>query len=211
MLDFQEIDNITDNRFDEAMEIYIESFPPNERHNIERIKKRLSNSNNRLIVGLLKKSVVLVALIWSLMGTDFILFDYLAVKKEFRNKGFGTYFMEHVLDILKIKNKYLVLEVEDPRYGNNKDDRSRRLEFYKRIGAKQLKDVKYILPPLSGPGPTDMVLMMMPEYKSGKISGKLVKNIIIRIYKELYGRDEDDELLNSFINNIPRNVELIGK
>lgn len=208
MLDFQEINNIKDDRFDAAMEIYTESFPPNERHDLERIKERLSNGNNRLVVGLFRKSVVLMALTWFLKGTDFILFDYMAVKREFRNKGFGTYFMEHVLETLKIKNKYLVLEVEDPLYGNNRDDRYRRVKFYKRIGAKELKDVKYILPPLSGPGPTEMILMMMPKYKSGRISGKLVKNLIVRIYKELYARNEDDTLLNSFIHKIPRYIEL---
>jgi hypothetical protein len=119
--------------------------------------------------------------------------------------------MKNLFDILRVKDKYLILEVENPKYGDNKKQREKRVEFYKRHGAEEMKDVRYILPPLSGNTPTEMILMVLPEYGNGKIPGTLVKKIIIQIYKDLYNRNEDDPLLSLFIPKIPSVVELIGK
>jgi len=209
MVKFYEISDTNHEDFKEAIEIYNESFPSNERHKTSTIKERVAKGLYRVVVGRLKNEVVFMALFWPLRNTEFILFDYLAVKKNYRNRGIGTKFMENIFDILNVKNKYFILEVENPDYGDNREQRARRVEFYKRHGAKQMKNLRYILPPLSGDTPTEMILMVLPQYKSGKISGKLVKKIIIQIYKELYDRNENDPLLNSFIHDIPSTVELI--
>jgi hypothetical protein len=101
------------------------------------------------------------------------------------------------------------LDVENPRYGNNKEQRERRVNFYKRLGAKEMKDVRYILPPLSGNIPTEMILMVLPEYGGGKMDGSLVKKLIVQMYKELYDRNENDDILNLFVNDIKNPVELV--
>jgi hypothetical protein len=131
------------------------------------------------------------------------------VKKDHRNKGIGTKFMENIFDIFKVKNKYLILEVENPDYGDNTWQRARRIEFYKRHGSKEMKKLRYILPPLFRDTPKEMILMVLPQYKSGKIPGKLVKKIIIQVYKGLYGRNENYPLLNLYIHDIQSTVELI--
>ena len=71
-----------------------------------------------------------------------------------------------------------------------------------------MKNVRYILPPLSGDSPTEMILMILPEYNDGVIQGRLVKTIVIQIYKELYDRNDNDSLLNSFIYYIDSTVKL---
>jgi len=160
-----------------------------------------------LFIGYLEDKVVFMALLYPLKNTDFILLDYMATDKDFRNKKIAGIFIKHILN--KIPEKYFLLEVEDPRYGTNKEEREKRLNFYKKLGAKELKDIRYILPPLSGNVPTQMILMVLPEYDEEKISGGLVKKLIIQIYKELYNRSVNDEFLNSFINSIKNPVELV--
>lgn len=211
MLKVSEIRDANHSDFRKAIEIYVNSFPPNERHTEEVVKRRLEKGLYKMFAGHLNDKVVAMALIYPLKNTDFILFDYMAVKREDRSKGIGTELVKALLNILRkdLNDKYLILEVENPKYGNNKIERERRVKFYRQFGAKEMNRVNYILPPLSGVTPTEMILMVLPKYKNGKVSKKLVKKIIIQIYKELYNRNEDDPLLKSFINDIPTRVELI--
>ena len=207
MVKFLEIKDITHKDFRRAIKIYKNSFPSNEKQSVFKIKKRIKENYYHLFIGYLEDKVVFMALLYPLKNTDFILLDYMATDKDFRNKKIAGIFIKHILN--KIPEKYFLLEVEDPRYGTNKEEREKRLNFYKKLGAKEMKDVRYILPPLSGSTPTQMILMVLPEYDEEKISGGLVKKLIIQIYKELYNRSVNDEFLNSFINSIKNPVELV--
>jgi GNAT superfamily N-acetyltransferase len=207
MVRFSEIKDINHKDFEEAIRIYEESFPSNERQFKDTIKKRIKGNLYQMFIGRLKDKVVFMALLYPLKNTDFVLLDYMVTEENFRNKGIGTNFIKNILE--EIASKYLILEVENPRCGNNKEQRERRVKFYKRLGAKEMKNVRYILPPLSGNIPTEMILMILPNYGEGKIDGHIVKKLIIQLYKELYGRNEDDVLLNSFINKINNHIELV--
>jgi GNAT superfamily N-acetyltransferase len=207
MVKFSEIREASHKDFKEAIKIYEESFPSNERQSTDTIKKRIEKNLYKMLIGRSKDKVVFMTLLYPLKNTDFILLDYMVTDEIFRNKGVGTKFIKNILK--KISSKYLILEVENPRYGNNKEQRERRVNFYKRLGAKEMKDVRYILPPLSGNIPTEMILMVLPEYGRGKMDSSLVKKLIIQMYKELYDRNENDDLLNSFVNDIKNPVELV--
>jgi GNAT superfamily N-acetyltransferase len=206
-----EVKAITDPLFDEAMEIYDASFPRNERHARSVIEERMERKLYRLFIGQKDGETVLMALFYPLKGSQFVLFDYMAVATSHRDKGFGTQFLKSMSKTIGLGKRHLVLEVEDPRSGEDKDQRVRRIEFYERQGAKMLKDVRYIMPPLFGPTPTDMVLFVWPGPEDGKMPGPTVKKIILQVYRELYGRDDKDPLLNSFIEDIPAIVELGGR
>jgi len=206
MLKFSEIKDINHKDFEEAIRIYEDSFPLNERQSIDTIKKRIEGNLYQMFIGRSKDKVVFMALLYPLKNTDFILLDYMVTDKNFRNKGMGTEFIKNILG--KITPKYLILEVENPRSGNNKEQREKRADFYKRLGAKEMKDVRYILPPLSDNIPTEMILMVLPEYGGGKMDSSLVKKLIVQMYKELYDRNENDDLLNSFVSDIKNPVEL---
>lgn len=209
VINFNEITNTEHVYFRDAVKIYSESFPSNERHSLEVIKKRVTNKSYRMFIGHLNNEAVFMALFWYLKNSNFILLDYMAVKEKYRNKGIGGRFVKNVFSILEEKNKYFILEVENPKYGDNREQRKRRVKFYKRLGAMEMKNTRYILPALSGGEPTEMLLMVFPKYTGGKISGKLVKSIILQIYREVYNRNEDDRLLNTFIHTIPDVVILI--
>jgi len=207
MVKFSEIGETSHKDFKEAIKIYEESFPSNERQSIDTIKKRIEKNLYQMFIGRSKDKVVFMALLYPLKNTNFVLLDYMVTDENFRNKGFGTEFIKKILKEIT-SNKNLILEVENPRYGNNKEQREKRANFYKRLDAKEMKDVRYILPPLSGNIPTEMILMVLSEYGGGKMDSILVKKLIVQMYKELYGRNENDDILNSFINDIKNPVEL---
>jgi hypothetical protein len=159
-----------------------------------------------MFIGLVDSKVVMAALIWPFKGTDFVLLDYFAVKKEYRNQGIGSGFIKDISKITKMENKAFVLEVEDPKEGKDIKTREKRIQFYRRNGAKVLKDAPYLLPPLQDDACTQMVLMVISHKDQCWLSGSEVKGLIYRIYWELYARGKKDPLLNTFINRVPVKV-----
>lgn len=208
-MEFSSVSEVESNDFKEAMDIYVRAFPPNERHPVEAIQERVKKELAQLYTGSCRRQVVFMALLYSLKNTDFILLDYMATKAEFRGKKISTSFLTEMHSLLSKRKKYFLLEVEHPEYGENREERLRRYHFYKRCGAQQLKNVRYILPPLQGTLPTEMMLMIFPRYKNEKIPATAVKVLIAQIYKELYRRESDDPLLLQSLHSIHEDVELV--
>lgn len=199
MLDFLKVTEVTSKAFKAAMEIYSSSFPLNEQQPLHIIEQRIEQGSGELYIGEDNKKIVFMALLWPLKNTDFILLDYMATIHSHRGKSAGSFFLQHISQILKANNKYFIIEAEHPAFGNNKEERERRVAFYKRNGAKELKDVKYMLPGMHGLGPTEMVLFVLPEYNNGSIESSLVRELMIQIYREVYNRSAEDKLLQSFL------------
>jgi len=195
--------------FREAMLVYAASFPVHECRDEGTIERRVREGFYRMRIGRLGARVVFLALIHELAGTDFALFDYMATEPPLRSRGIGAAFLRTLSEGLRREGKYLILEVEDPSRGENKAERARRLNLYRREGAKEMKGVRYLMPVKPGYAPEAMILMVLPQYDDGKMPGPLAKDVITRIYREVYGRDENDPLLNSFLNDIPAAVALV--
>ncbi len=193
----------------EALQIYTDSFPLNERHPTDVIRERLNHGRYTLVVGRLQQETVFFALLWPLRNSEFVLLDYMATKDRYRGRGIGSEFLKSIPRMAELAGKFLVLEVEKPACGENREERARRVAFYRRLGARELQGVRYVMPGLSGGDPTEMNLMILPQYGGGKIDAKTVRQIIIEIYHELYGRDIKDGLLNSFLNEIAQPVQLV--
>lgn len=210
MLEFKEIKVIDDENFDNALRIYRDSFPENQRLPINIVIQRTQEKIHQIFGGFLNNQVVFMAILHSLKGTDFILLTYLATDQNFRGQGIGKKFFNYILNLIKQERKYLILEVENPDFGDNKDNKIGRINFYAKLGAIELQNVSYILPPLSGDTATEMKLLLMPKYHHNSLNGDLVKKLIQQIYQEVYSRPENDIFLNLFIHKIENSVELIS-
>jgi hypothetical protein len=110
--------------------------------------------------------------------------------------------------VLEGEGRYFVLEVEDPEFGNNQQEREKRIAFYRKSGAKLIKGLRYELPPLQGATPTEMLLMIFPGDKIQAISAKTIRNLIIQIYRELYDRDAGEMLRRNFQFNPTSDIAL---
>jgi len=109
---------------------------------------------------------------------------------------------------LKKQEKYLLLEVENPILGENKNVKQRRVNFYQRLGAKTMKNIRYLLPKLSDEEAPEMILMIYPSYKENFIEGDLVKTLIISIYEQFYQQYAHPNL-NFLLKNIPDKINLV--
>jgi len=207
-MEFKEVNQTDSKEFREAMEIYTEAFPANERHSEQLIGQRVRDGLSKLYVASSDDEITFLAMLWPLETTEFILLDYMATKATHRAKGIASAFMTELGKKLRNTRKYLIIEVEDPKFGDRQNEKEKRVKFYKRHGAKVLEGVRYLLPPLDGTVPTEMLLMMFPEHTGKEIGGALIKGVISQIYRDLYHRHEDDALLGAFIHDIGDSVKL---
>ena len=95
---YNEIANTDDIRFSEAIQIYNESFPSNERQPLAVIIKRIKKGNAKLYVGYHKDEIVCIALLYHFNRSDFVFLDYMAVIKKFRDHKIGSSFFSFLLE-----------------------------------------------------------------------------------------------------------------
>lgn len=203
---FERLTNLKSPLFDQVIDIYNYSFPDSERRPINYLIDYLNKDISHLYIVRSETIVLGLALFNNIPDSDFVLFDYLAVNKDFRSSGIGTFIINELVKMNSNNNKYLLLEVEHPNFGSNTQERINRLEFYKNFNPDILKDYYYALPDFTGDGEVEMILLIMPEYNSRKIDKNELDKSIKHIYLDFYKRKLDDKTLNKILNN---NEEII--
>ena len=192
----------SNNCFEQAIAIYEQSLPANERQPRLVIEDRLNQNLCTLYVAMENTTVIGTMIIWDFDGTPFSFLDYLAVHPDYRGKGIGEFCMRIIQGELSESNKMMLIEVEDPDYGEDRVNKVRRIRFYEKCGARWLANTPYILPPLDGTTTTPMLILIVARENVNRLEGAMIQSILRRVYRAVYGRAEDDQLLNSFINKI---------
>ncbi len=112
------------NYFDKAWEIYLNSFPREERRTLEEHKKILKNDAYKASCYLDGNKLIAIVFYWHIKGYTFL--EHFAVDNQLRGKSYGS----KVLNEFIKSNENIVLEIEPI-----KDEISqRRLNFYERFG-----------------------------------------------------------------------------
>lgn len=193
---------------DEVFKIYETSFPANERQTLETLKIRLKEDKEVLFAAKINHEVVGIGFLFDLLGSDFLLLDYLVVKENHRGKQIGERLFEFLKSYSKSQNKHLLMEVDDPEYGENRPSKLKRVAFYQKNGALWLKNVKYILPALDKTLPTEQILMVVPKNAENEFSGQEIHRLVKVLYSELYGIGESDDKLLKIISSITEKVQI---
>ena len=110
--------------FDKAFCLYEAAFPFNERRDIIEQDRVLKKGDYHFDIILDKKKFIGIALYWE--RENYIFLEHFATEINERGKGYGA----KTLEILKQKNKTILLEIEIPV----DEITNRRYGFYKRNG-----------------------------------------------------------------------------
>lgn len=154
-------------------QIYIGSFPPDERRDWEKMKELLHHSNfilnqvfeNQKLVGLIS--------VWNFQG--FVFIEHFAILESKRGKGIGSQALKQVIAENPTK---IIVEVEEPI----NDDARRRVAFYEGAGFSVCEEIYYQPPYSPDKNKVKMLLMSFPE----KILPPEFDEIKTRIYREVY-------------------------
>ncbi len=195
--------------FEKYYEIYDSSFPADEKVWREIIVKRLDDGRYIIYVAKAGGEVVGFCSFWELADERHVLLDYLATKQSRRGRGVARRILEFIPRIERFSGKDFLLEVEDPCRGANREERLKRVEFYRSAGVLTFDGVQYTCPPLQGPNPTEMILMTLPREPKASITREEATAIVVTLYTKLYRRAPDDPYLAKIIESIPETVFLV--
>jgi GNAT superfamily N-acetyltransferase len=181
--------------------IYLNAFPANERRPVEQLLIDLNSGNYSIYLYLVEEKVVAIASIYTQKNHKLTLLDYFAVEAEQRGKGLGGVFFRGLVEVISGFNKTLLLEVEDPAFGGEFEQKKKRVQFYQKNGAALITNYNYILPDLDGMGQrTPMKIMIAP---ASAINSRDLEYFISGIFENLYFRSKDDQIYLANLENIP--------
>lgn len=162
----------------EIWNIYIDSFPEDERRSIELQKEALKKPGYNLIPILIGEKIIGFMATWDL--DDFIFIEHYAINQKYRGRGYGRKFLKSMLNKCK---KKLVLEVERP----TTDIAKRRIKFYQGLNF-HLNHFRYIQPPYDrSKKPISLMIMTYP----GPIDQGEFYEIKDRLYNTVYEVDKE--------------------
>jgi ribosomal protein S18 acetylase RimI-like enzyme len=110
--------------FERAFSLYESAFPVEERRDENEQQRALKNSSYHFDLIMDEDEFIGVMLYWE--RDEFVFLEHFTTRPEVRGNGYGA----KALDLLKQKNKTIILEIEPP----TDETTERRFGFYKRNG-----------------------------------------------------------------------------
>lgn len=185
-----------------CLELYHEAFPSNERHPDEVILQRITSGSSILYVAETKDQFVGFALLHDLTVVPFVLLDYLAVQRDLRGKGYGSEMLRFVREKCWQQDTFLLVEAEEPEFGENQNDRLRRIHFYQRNGGCLIPKINYLLPPLDNTFPTEMKLIVFSQANHLELCKDRLIELVGALYEQLYKRGKEDVYFRLILQSI---------
>jgi GNAT superfamily N-acetyltransferase len=195
--------------FHAAIALYEQTFPAQERIPIAWVRRELTSGATQLWGGYVAQELAAIALVDFLPESNAMLLGYLATTPHLRNLKLGSRLLEHVIALAKARSQLLILELEHPEVGADRDLRRRRVAFYQRFGAKILKDIIYVLPALDGRNRTQMLLMVVDPDQRRYLPQAFVRQFVRELYTRIYHQDPSDPIFD-WVTGIAADVELMG-
>jgi len=173
-MDFIQLSSIKNKYFYDAWRLYEDSFPIDERRELESQIRIMNHLNYNFEAIVIDTELIGFILWWNFHDLRFI--EHFAIKQLHRSKGIG----KQVLEIFKKMDPLAILiEVDIP----DKHINQRRIEFYEKAGFN-LNNFTYQQPPLRKDGNSVALLTMSyPEPFSSKDINHFIKNYHPIIYQ----------------------------
>ena len=155
-------------------------------------------------------------------GGGFALLEYMAVAPDRRNHGTGAeLFRQTVEQAVTPEGRRLpvVLEVDSDREASSdRAMRTRREQFYRRLGCRRIAGLRYLMPLAGAGAPPEMDLFVYPAEPLGDpAAGQVAPSQVPRsevtrwlesIYRDVYHCAPDDPRLPQMVATLPDPVPL---
>jgi len=142
----------------------------------------------------------------------FALLEYMAVAPEWRNRGVGSALFKQTVERTVSPQRPslpILLEVDSDREaGGDQLIRTRRQQFYRRLGCVRIAGLRYLLP-LSGEGPAPaMDLMVYTAQPLRQLPKAELERWLRTIYRDVYRCSADDPRIAQMLQDVSDPVRL---
>lgn len=196
----------------DTIAILHEAIVPEARLPEQRFKDLLAAGNYRLFAYAEGEDVQGVALVYFSEELHFAWLDYFAIRSDLRGRGRGSALFREIVRVAKAERPvpdWLLFEVDDDYEGDaeRETECKRRVQFYRRLGARVLENVAYKFPSTFAE-PIQMRLMAYALHREAKLTPAYLKNAVQEIFLNIHGRGEGDKLLRWFEHALPQFIEM---
>ena len=190
-------------RFEPLLRLYEEALPRRERRSEEYLRSAAASPNHSLIVA--ENDSGLVG--FSLLFFDGVaVLEYLATAPEVRGQGLGARLYREVRKDAGDRPMLLEVEAVDPGTPGH-ELRARRIEFYRRLGARLLRGLDFILP-LAGEGAPPPMRLLVDNFDGTAVPKDVVAKWLRENYIRVYGCPGDDPRLERMTASLPPQIVL---
>lgn len=183
--------------------IYTESFPPEERESFDCILDGVAAGRHELFVAKVGQAAVGFAVTQVIPGVEPDLLAYLAVARDRRGQGIGSRLLQHARTALAAGAgpPGLLIEVESVQRAPAAErlQRARRIEFYRKNGARVIEEVAdYMIPSVTDGRRLQMALLWLPVRPDATApTGPALRECVFSIYTRVYGLSAEDPIVVS--------------
>ena len=210
MINFFNITDRQNQEYYEAIEVYKAGTSDELQLKPEVIDEKMDSGNAVIIMAKQNVMPAFMALLWKLEGTNFMVNEIISVIPSFKDVPFGKMYFDVLKHSEYYKNNHIIFEAEDPEFGN-KEERTERINYLMSHGFQWIKGVKTIVPHPTGDTHENTLLMILTQDRFVEFSQEEIKNLLIKLYKDLYHTEEEAYILKEIIAHLPEEIEITGK
>lgn len=207
----EQLTSCSDPAFDEFYRIYADSIVLREQKSRAWICEMVNRSDYRIFVLKQNNQVIGFSMLFLPDSESFGLLEYMAIASAHRNQRLGGELFRQSMESLQGETRRvpILLEVDSDREKcADCDLRTRRQQFYRRLGCLRLDRLHYILP-LAGEGPPpEMDLMVYPVGGVRQIPKPDLERWLRVIYETVYHCSPDDPRIPRMLLGISDPVRL---
>ena len=206
---FKRLQPSSEPEFSDLLSLYEEAFPSSERKPMAMLRRMLATEQYYFLLAMEGDITVGFAIARVLSGGTAALLEYMAVVPSQRRRGIGGQIVLAAARAVNAPPLTLLLEVESDRIEDlDWLQRARRKQFYRALGALELRNLTWIMPPVIATPPPAMEMMVLASGISF-VRREELRQWLVSIYVDVYGRSADDPSIDVMLSGLPQEVELI--
>lgn len=180
-------------------------FATDERIDYEHLKMLIDKKKYKLLLAKHKvfNEIIGYAFIYEIDSQKVLWLDYMAIEAKFKNAGYGTLLFNKIAELKfnGIIGMFMEVEIPDAKDEACREEQTRRITFYERLGAKRL-NFEYQLPTNNGGLP--MYLYFRPSPNLKLLPKEQIKGTITSAFDYIHSDvDQKDIILKTFLDTVP--------
>jgi ribosomal protein S18 acetylase RimI-like enzyme len=209
-LKIHRVSTVMDPAFEELVRIYSEAHPASERKSLASLSAMVERPEYLFLTMAQDRQVAGFAIVLCFQDSDACLLEYFAISRNRRGLGIGRSLFGEFVKLREISDRYLLLEVDsDTMPTAENDENARRKNFYRRLGCREIENVRYLMPPISTAIPPAMNLLVYRRELPRSVEQIRLRKWLEQCYVEVYGMAANDFRIEAMLKGLPADLRLV--
>jgi N-acetylglutamate synthase-like GNAT family acetyltransferase len=194
----------------ELLRIYQEAHPASERKSVKALLSMLQRSDYFFHVASQEGRIVGFSIVLCFLEADAALLEYMAIDRKWRGRGIGQILFHGVVQLQEMAERFLLAEVDSDRAGTaDQIAATRRKAFYRRLGCRQIENLRYLMPQVSTALPPAMELLVHQQNLPSVLERSHLRVWLESCYAQVYGKDAHDPRIEAMLKPLPAALRLL--